>query len=375
MSSEIVESWPNVRLDEVADLCLGKMLDKDKNRGELRPYLANMNVRWGRFDFQDFRTMPFEERELDRYGLRSGDIVMCEGGEPGRCAIWTDEVPGMMIQKALHRIRPRKGADSHYLYYALAHGVRSGSFDELMTGSGIKHLPGNQVAKLKVLMPPLDEQRRIAEVLRSADEAIAAADKAQNAAQHVLATVRAELLGEARASFDEIEVVDAIAKNRGQKLTKLQTADYLDEGAFPIIDQGAAFICGYTDNAEAVWPYDLPVIVFGDHTRILKFVDFPFVIGADGTQCITPATGFDARYLYYALQSLDLRGEGYARHFKLLKEKSIPMPTLVEQVEIAEQLASLEDAIDEAETAKERLLEVKRALMSDLLSGRVRVPA
>lgn len=375
MGDEVKAGWPSMRLDQVAELCLGKMLDKEKNRGEPRPYLANMNVRWGSFELHDLREMRFEERELERYGLRFGDIVMCEGGEPGRCAIWTDEVPGMMIQKALHRIRPKEGIDSHYLFYALAQGAQSGSFDEYMTGSGIRHLPGNQVAKLEVLMPPLDEQQRIAEVLRSVDETIAAADRASLAAQHVFSSMRAELLDGARASSEEVLVLDAIAKNRGQRLIKLQTSDYLDEGEFPIIDQGASFVCGFTNDADAVWPYDLPVIVFGDHTRILKFVDFPFVIGADGTQCITPAPNFDAKFLYFTLQSLDLRGEGYARHFKLLKERHIPMPTLVEQVEIAEQLASLEKVIEQAETATERLLVVKRAIMSDLLSGRVRVPA
>lgn len=269
------------------------------------------------------------------------------------------------------------GVDLDYLTHYLSSAAFLGHPDITPSSSTNSHQRVDRKAfeRFQFVLPPLDEQRRIAEVLRSVDEAIAAADRATHATRHVFASVRAELLDEARASSEEVMVVDAIAKNRGQKLTKLKTADYLHEGAFPIIDQGAAFICGYTDNAEAVWPYDLPVIVFGDHTRILKFVDFPFVIGADGTQCITPTADFDARYLYYALQSLDLRGEGYARHFKLLKEKSIPMPTLAEQQEFAHQLASLEDAIDKAEAVTERLLTAKQALMSDLLSGRVRVPA
>lgn len=194
MLSEAKAGWPSVRLDHVSELCLGKMLDKEKNKGEPRPYLANMNVRWGSFDLQDLREMRFEEREFERYGLRFGDIVMCEGGEPGRCAIWMDEVPGMMIQKALHRIRPLEGIDGHYLYYALVHGAQSGSFDEYMTGSGIRHLPGNQVAKLEVLMPPLDEQRRIAEVLRSVDEAIESADLALTQARMVRQSAINELL-------------------------------------------------------------------------------------------------------------------------------------------------------------------------------------
>ena len=100
--------WKTRRLNDVADLCLGKMLDEKKNRGEPLPYLANLNVRWGEFDLGNLREMRFEDHEKERYGLKFGDIVMCEGGEPGRCAIWKDNMPGMMIQKALHRIRPHE---------------------------------------------------------------------------------------------------------------------------------------------------------------------------------------------------------------------------------------------------------------------------
>ena len=72
--------WPTQQLDKVADFRLGKMLDDKKNRGELMPYLANVNVRWGDFDLSDLREMRFEDNELDKFGLRYGDIVMCEGG-------------------------------------------------------------------------------------------------------------------------------------------------------------------------------------------------------------------------------------------------------------------------------------------------------
>ena len=76
-------SWKTKRLDEVADFCLGKMLDQRKNKGDLLPYLANINVRWGELDLDNLREMRFEQRELDRFSLKYGDLVMCEGGEPG----------------------------------------------------------------------------------------------------------------------------------------------------------------------------------------------------------------------------------------------------------------------------------------------------
>lgn len=165
-------SWPQRPLDEVADFCLGKMLDQKKNRGELMPYLANVNVRWGEFNFENLREMRFEHGELERYGLKNGDIVMCEGGEPGRCAIWKDQVPGMMLQKALHRIRPHDCLDSHFLYYSFLKKGKNSELAGYFTGSTIKHLPREKLALVKVEIPPLAAQRKIAEILSAYDELI-----------------------------------------------------------------------------------------------------------------------------------------------------------------------------------------------------------
>src|SRR5215213_3711850 len=164
--------WKKKKLGNVADLCLGKMLDEKKNRGELLPYLANVNVRWGDFDLKNLREMRFEEHERERYGLREGDIVMCEGGEPGRSAIWTKSTPGMMIQKALHRIRPHQCLDERFLFYSFVHMGKIDGFSSLLTGSTIKHLPLQSLAKVEMSFPDLPVQKRIADVLSSYDAAI-----------------------------------------------------------------------------------------------------------------------------------------------------------------------------------------------------------
>ena len=110
-------SWEKVKLGDVSESCLGKMLDQQKNRGEFHPYLANVNVRWGSFDLEDLPLMKFEDSEQERYGLKYGDLVVCEGGEPGRCAIWKNQIPNMKIQKALHRVRVSSDMDYRYLFY------------------------------------------------------------------------------------------------------------------------------------------------------------------------------------------------------------------------------------------------------------------
>jgi type I restriction enzyme S subunit len=164
--------WTTKPLAELADFCLGKMLDDKKNRGEPLPYLANVNVRWGEFDLENLREMRFEHDEMDRYGLRYGDIVMCEGGEPGRCAIWKELVPRMMFQKALHRIRPRDGLDHRFLFYSFLHKGKIGSFGPLFTGATIKHLPREKLAKVEIEFPPPEVQRRIAHMLSAYDDLI-----------------------------------------------------------------------------------------------------------------------------------------------------------------------------------------------------------
>lgn len=166
-------TWKAVLLAEIADISLGKMLDKAKNKGEPLPYLANINVRWGDFDLEDLRTMRFEAHELERYSLNAGDIVMCEGGEPGRCALWRDHHHRMMLQKALHRIRPApQTADSTYLYYYFLNTGKQNGFAPYFTGATIKHLPREQLAKFPIRLPSLSKQQRIGAVLSSYDNLI-----------------------------------------------------------------------------------------------------------------------------------------------------------------------------------------------------------
>ena len=165
-------NWETKPLEAVADFCLGKMLDRRKNKGDPLPYLANVNVRWGGFDLDDLREMRFEHHELERYSLENGDIVMCEGGEPGRCALWKGQRPNMMIQKALHRIRPRECLNNEFLFYSLLYKGRTGQLAPLFTGATIKHLPREKLAKVEVEIPPLQVQHRIASILSAYDDLI-----------------------------------------------------------------------------------------------------------------------------------------------------------------------------------------------------------
>lgn len=165
-------NWTQAKLGDYVESCLGKMLDKNKNTGEYHPYLGNSNVRWGAFELDDLSEMKFEAHEHERYGIIKGDLIICEGGEPGRCAIWEDDIPNMKIQKALHRVRPRSGLDSEYLYYWFLFSTRAGHIEPFFTGTTIKHLTGKALKEIPIKIPPLKYQQDGAKLLRGLDKKI-----------------------------------------------------------------------------------------------------------------------------------------------------------------------------------------------------------
>ena len=168
-NGSVPKGWRIVRFGDVAESRLGKMLDKKKNTGTLQPYLRNPNVRWFDVDLSDVEQMPFEDDEDNKYGLKKGDVVICEGGEAGRAAIWDGSVPGMKIQKAIHRVRPKKELHNRYLVYQLMTDYHNGRLADYYTGTTINHLTGQDLADYEFLLPPLMEQKRIAGILDKAD--------------------------------------------------------------------------------------------------------------------------------------------------------------------------------------------------------------
>lgn len=155
-----------ISLGEISDSRLGKMLDKGKNVGTPRRYLRNINVRWFSFDLNDLLEMRIEDCEIEKYSIQSGDLVICEGGEPGRCAVWT-ESDRIFYQKALHRVRFIDGSNPFFYMYYLWFYANTGLLKPYYTGSGIKHLTGQSLAKIPVPHMKRDEQDHIVEAIES----------------------------------------------------------------------------------------------------------------------------------------------------------------------------------------------------------------
>ncbi len=124
-------------------------------------------------------------------------------------------------------------------------------------------------------------------------------------------------------------------KDATSEYSKLQKSEYLEQGRFPIVDQGQQEFGGYTNDESVVSYGGCPAIVFGDHTRIFKFIDEPFCLGADGAKVLEPKAELDKKFLFYYLSSLNIESAGYSRHFKFLKDNVVPVPPLPEQKRIA----------------------------------------
>ncbi|APY24912.1 Type I restriction modification DNA specificity domain protein [Leptospira borgpetersenii str. 4E] len=161
------KGWEVKRLGEVSSSRLGKMLDGKKDTGNFhKPYLRNTNVQWLQIDLDDLLVMDFSPKEQEEFSLNYGDILMCEGGEIGRCAIWKGELQDCYFQKALHRIRLDIEELSpfyfvHYFYFF----SQFGGLERFMGAATIPHLTGEKLREMKIPIPPVKLQNHFVELL------------------------------------------------------------------------------------------------------------------------------------------------------------------------------------------------------------------
>lgn len=157
-----------------------------------------------------------------------------------------------------------------------------------------------------------------------------------------------------------------------RKPGKLLARDYKPTGTVPIVDQGQKFISGWTSDEAVAIRENLPFVVFGDHTRAFKYVNFPFALGADGTQLLKPKPEFNPQFFYFACLHLQLPSRGYNRHFTILKERSLPTPPKPEQEKIAAVLWKVQRAIQVEEKLTATARELKQSAMRQLFTHGLR---
>lgn len=227
--------------------------------------------------------------------------------------------------------------DPQFVYYSLR--TAAGELKAKAAGSATPIINKSNFSDVTIDAPPLETQQRIAEILGAYDDLIEV-NRRRVAVLEEMARglfeewfVRFRFPGHEQAAMSENRPKDWRLAKVGSLLMKfrrperVKKQEYEPDGTIPCVDQGANFIGGYTNNTNALITSPLPICVFGDHTRVLKFVMFPFASGADGTQLLYPIEKLTPEFLYFALLNVDLSNQHYARHFKFLKEQEICLPT------------------------------------------------
>ena len=166
--------------------------------------------------------------------------------------------------------------------------------------------------------------------------------------------------------------VVSIIPDGGRRLKK---RSYLESGEIPVIDQGQQYIGGFTDDEDMAFKGELPVVLFGDHTKSIKFVERPFAVGADGIKILKPSSCYDIKFFFYLLNSLQIPDRGYSRHFQFLKKFDLPIAPLNEQkrivAEIEKQFSRLDKVVDNLKRVKVNLKRYKTSILKTAMTGKL----
>ncbi|MDV7201122.1 restriction endonuclease subunit S [Roseovarius sp. 10] len=299
-----------------------------------------------------------------------GDILMSVRAPVGPINMATQRI---CIGRGLAAIRAKEGLIRDFLWYALLwlqptiRGSSGAVFDSI-NKAGIEGL--------SIPLPPFEEQQRIVAVLDEAFEGLARARSYAEAnlqsASELFSSTLIRALQSGNSDWQKLAVAETMTRTKVP--SKIQRKAYLAEGTFPIVSQETGLINGYWNNESDVVHVKRPVVVFGDHTRILKYVDFDFVVGADGTQIMAPIERLDPKYYYYALKTINLEGKGYARHFSHLKKCEIVFPVSIQsQRNIAAELDRLSESVQRLERQYVRTIgdldELRQSLLQKAFTG------
>lgn len=311
--------------------------------------------------------------------LRKGDIVIClsngSSNLVGKSASYEGDYDGVVTVGAFCGIYRSTAPITKYLVQTPAYKK---SIDLIKQGGNgaLANLYGRDILGLRFYFPSLEEQKRIVECLEAEDLMIAAQEQKVESLRANKKGLMQRLFPQPGETTPRLRFPGFTGEweektfsdlcNTVTPPLKLQSRDYLKDGKFPIVDQSQDLICGWTNDESGVIS-DNPVIIFGDHTCVLKFIAFPFVQGADGVKILKTLEGYWPQFVFQSFLANPVNPDGYKRHFSDLKEKSFMFPqTPSEQKTIADCLATL-DSIIAAETKKlESLKTHKRGLMQQM---------
>ena len=358
----IPDDWDIARIDLHASIKTGGKNTQDKQEDGEYPFFVRSQ----------------EVERIDSYSY-DGEAVLTAGDGVGTGKVFHYIVGRFDVHQRVYRIASfSERLDGLYFYFQFS----TRFFDRIMSmtaKSSVDSVRMETIAGMQIPLPRFTEQRAIAEALSDVDgllgslEALITKKRAiKQAAIQQLLTGKTRLPG--FGGEWTIKRFGKVFRRLNGKPHQIQTSEYGPHGRHPVIDQGQNLIVAFSDQTKKL--FECPtggVIVFGDHTRVVKFVDVDFLIGADGTQLLAMQERDVAKFFFYQLSTKDIPNTGYNRHFKFLKDLAFLIPTQTEQHAIAEVLSDMDAEIAALEQRWHKTGAVKQGMMQQLLTGRVRL--
>lgn len=316
-------------------------------------------------------------KRLSRHKIEIGDILYSRRGDVGRCAFASEHEKGWLCGTGCLKVTIDKNqANPRFIFFQLQKTETVGWVENHAVGATMLNLNTSILSNVPISVPKLEIQDKIVQVLSAYDDLIENNNKQIKLLEEASQRLYKEWFVDMRfPGYEDCKIMDGVPKGWRKEVIgniigkiprtkQVKKSDYLSEGEIPVIDQSRDFIAGYTNDNESIVNIGIPVIVFGDHTRILKYIQFPFAKGADGTQLIiSNKDNLPQSLLYLSLAAVDLSNYHYARHFKYLKAESILVPTqeiadefdkIVSPIFI--QIQKLRDICNKSSQARDRLL-------------------
>jgi type I restriction enzyme S subunit len=382
-------AWGVAALGQIADIKLGKMLDKEKQTsGHLLPYLNNISLRWNEVDTSNLPRMYFRDNELDRFGLRSGDVVVCEGGEPGRSALWDGRLPDLKFQKAIHRVRFNVPFEQRLLVLYLEKIAGTTKFEMLFTGGGIKHLTRETFSLLQIPMITLPEQRKIANFLTAVDGRIGQLSQKKALLEDYKKGVMQQLFTQALRFKDDHgnDFPDWEEKTLGDTvIVNPKTSDLPDSFIYIDLESVNA---GVLHSPRRISKVDAPsraqrLLKRGDilYQTVRPYQMNNYLFDLEGVH--VASTGYaqlrasktDARFIYHSLHLPRFVGDVMDRctgtsypaiNSKDLAQIAISIPSLAEQTKIANFLTALDRKIESVSSQITGMQTWKKGLLQQM---------
>jgi len=380
---------------EVKDICKiksGKRLPKGAdfaNEITNYPYIRARDIKNGIIDGSELVYLTEEvQKKIQKYIVNTNDIVITiVGASVGDVGFVKSEFDGFNLTENAVRLTDfDERVNPRFLLYILNSKKYWELMQQIAGGSAQPKLGIYKIESIPLELPPVEVQNKIINILSDFDDLIENNKTQIKLLEEAAQRLYKEWFIDLRfPDHEDVAIVDGVPegwkKERiGDLIGKVirskqvKTAEYLNKGAIPVIDQSRDFIAGYTNDPETIVDIGCPIIVFGDHTRILKYIQFPFAKGADGTQLIVSANeNMPQSLLYCSLIAVDLSNYHYARHFKYLKEESILVPSKEIADEFDRYVTPMLLQVQQLRNIADKAAESRDRLLPKLMSGEIEV--